>query len=161
MRWLRVLESFDVELIEQPVAKYDYDGLALVQANTDLPVVADESLQGYGDLERVAAARLKGISLKLQKMGGIAAALRTAGRAKELGLKVMLSSMIETSLGTTAAAHLSGLADWLDLDAPLLIDNDPFDGARFDSCGCLLLPDRRHRSRATRRFLMECPNEVF
>jgi L-alanine-DL-glutamate epimerase-like enolase superfamily enzyme len=53
-------------------------------------------------------------------------------RAKELGLKVMLGCMIETSIGTTAMAHLAGMADWLDLDAPVLISNDPFDGMTFD-----------------------------
>jgi L-alanine-DL-glutamate epimerase-like enolase superfamily enzyme len=142
VRWARLLESYGVELIEQPVARQDYDGLALVQASTDLPVVADESFQSYADLDRVAAAHLKGINLKLQKIGGIAAALRAARRAGELGLKVMLGCMIETSLGTTAAAHLASLADWLDLDAPLLIENDPFEGVYFDSTGCLRLPDR-------------------
>ena len=54
----------------------------------------------------------------------------------------MLGCMIETSLGVTAMAHLSGLAEWLDLDAPLLIANDPFDGLRFDDRANLYLPDR-------------------
>ena len=113
VRWARRLESYGVELIEQPVGRQDYDGLALVQAGTDLPVVADESFQTYADLDRVSAAHLKGVNLKLQKIGGIAAAVRAARRAKQLGLKVMLGCMIETSLGTTAAAQLAGLADWL------------------------------------------------
>jgi L-alanine-DL-glutamate epimerase-like enolase superfamily enzyme len=54
----------------------------------------------------------------------------------------MLGCMIETSLGVTAMAHLSGLADWLDLDAPLLIANDPFDGIQFDKQARIQVPDR-------------------
>jgi L-alanine-DL-glutamate epimerase-like enolase superfamily enzyme len=57
-------------------------------------------------------------------------------------MKIMLGCMIETSLGITAAAHLAGLADWLDLDAPLLITNDPFDGIRYDEHAQIALPDR-------------------
>ena len=63
-------------------------------------------------------------------------------RARELGLRVLLGCMIETSLGTTAMAHLAGLADWLDLDAPLLISNDPFDGLTYDGHACVHVPVR-------------------
>jgi L-alanine-DL-glutamate epimerase-like enolase superfamily enzyme len=69
-------------------------------------------------------------------------ALRLIHRARELGLRIMLGCMVETSLGTTAMAHLAGIADWLDLDAPLLISNDPFDGLRFDEQARISLPDR-------------------
>jgi L-alanine-DL-glutamate epimerase-like enolase superfamily enzyme len=55
---------------------------------------------------------------------------------------IMLGCMIETSIGATAMAHLAGLADWLDLDAPLLIADDPFDGLRFGPDGSIHLPDR-------------------
>jgi L-alanine-DL-glutamate epimerase-like enolase superfamily enzyme len=50
--------------------------------------------------------------------------------------------MIETSLGTTAMAHLAGLAEWIDLDAPLLISNDPFEGIRYDEHARISIPDR-------------------
>jgi L-alanine-DL-glutamate epimerase-like enolase superfamily enzyme len=75
------------------------------------------------------------------KIGGLAPCLRMIRRSRELGLLVMLGCMIETSLGVTAMAHLTGLADWLDLDAPLLITNDPFDGIRYDQTD-IHLPDR-------------------
>ncbi len=133
------LERYDLELIEQPVAKDDIAGMGYVQAHTDLPVVADESLQRLADLDALAAAGVRGVNLKLQKLGGLAAGLRVLRRARELGLGVMLGSMIETSLGTTAMAHLAGLADWLDLDAPLLIANDPFKGLTYGAgaaCAC-------------------------
>jgi len=66
---------------------------------------------------------VRGVNLKLMKLGGILPALRICQRGRELGMKVMLGCMIETSLGITAMAHLAGLADWLDLDAPISISD--------------------------------------
>lgn len=140
--YLDQLAHYGIEMIEQPVARDDFEGLAYVQAHTELPVIADESVRTPVDLERLAALGIRGVNLKLQKAGGIGPALAMLRRARELGLAVMLGCMIETSLGVTAVAHLAGLADWLDLDAPLLIDNDPFTGLSFDETACLHLPDR-------------------
>ncbi|MGQ9491369.1 MAG: dipeptide epimerase [Anaerolineae bacterium] len=139
---LRRLQNLELEMVEQPVAKDDIAGLGYVQAHTDLPIVADESLQSAADLEALAAAGIRGINLKLQKVGGLAPGLRLLRRAKELGMQVMLGCMIESSLGVTAMAHLAGLADWLDLDAPLLISNDPFEGVHYDERGHVHVPDR-------------------
>ncbi|HRO24806.1 MAG TPA: enolase C-terminal domain-like protein, partial [Promineifilum sp.] len=83
-----------------------------------------------------------GINLKLMKVGGLAPGLAILRRARELGLGIMLGCMVETSLGATAMAHLMGLADWLDLDAPWLIANDPFDGLIYDDAGRVHVPDR-------------------
>ncbi|HEY9089503.1 MAG TPA: enolase C-terminal domain-like protein, partial [Anaerolineaceae bacterium] len=138
---LPVLEQNGVELVEQPLAKEEIAGLGQVQAATHLPVVADESLQTADDLERLAAAGVRGVNLKLMKLGGLAAALRIARRARELGLGIMLGSMIETSIGATAMAHLSGLADWLDLDSPVLISNDPFVGIAYSNDGRVTVPN--------------------
>lgn len=138
---LRNLAPYDLELVEQPVARDDIAGLGFVQAHTDLPIVADESLRTLADVERLAQAGVRGINLKLNKVGGLAPALVIARRAQVLGLRIMLGCMIETSLGVTAMLHLAGLADWLDLDAPLLIGNDPFTGAWYDGTGSMHLPD--------------------
>jgi L-alanine-DL-glutamate epimerase-like enolase superfamily enzyme len=132
VRHMAALMRYEPELIEQPVAKDDIAGMGYVQAHTELPVVADESVQAFEDIEALKRAGVRGINLKLMKVGGLAPGLRMLRRAKELGMQVMLGCMIETSLGTTAMAHLAGLADWLDLDAPLLIADDPFDGLCFD-----------------------------
>lgn len=140
---VRSFEHLDLELIEQPVAKDDFAGMGYVQAHTPLPVVADESVRTLADVEALAAAGVAGINLKLQKVGGLAPGLAMLHRARELGLRVMLGCMIETSLGVTAMAHLAGLADWLDLDAPLLISDDPFDGVSYDGSGNLYLPPGR------------------
>lgn len=141
VRRVRALERYDLELIEQPVAKDDIDGMGLVQAHTRVPVVADESVQTLADVERLAAAGVAGVNLKLMKTGGLAPCLAMLRRARQLGLRVMLGCMVETSLGVTAMAHLVGLADWLDLDAPLLIANDPFRGVWFDQRAGVHLPE--------------------
>ncbi len=70
----------------------------------------------------------------------MAAGLQIARR--DLGLRLILGCMVETSLGVTAMAHLTGLADWIDLDAPLLIANDPFAGVQYDESYRLHLPQR-------------------
>jgi L-alanine-DL-glutamate epimerase-like enolase superfamily enzyme len=137
---LRRLEPLDIELVEQPVRKDDIQGLGYVQSHTAVPVVADESCQSLADVEALAAAGVKGINLKLQKAGGLGPGVRMAQRARELGMSVMLGCMIETSIGATAMAHLAGLADWVDLDSPLLIANDAFDGIQYDMCGGIHLP---------------------
>lgn len=139
---VRRLEPLGIELIEQPVAKDDIAGMGYVQARTAIPVVADESCQSLADVEALAEAGVAGINLKLQKAGGLAPGMAMARRARELGMSVMLGCMIETSIGATAMAHLMGLADWVDLDSPLLISNDPFDGIRYDDQGGIHLPGR-------------------
>jgi L-alanine-DL-glutamate epimerase-like enolase superfamily enzyme len=62
------------------------------------------------------------------KVGGLSPGLKMIKQAKDLGMRVMLGCMIETAIGTTAMAHLSSFADCLDLDASLLIIDDPFIG---------------------------------
>ena len=136
------LAAFDLDLIEQPVAKGDIAGLRYVQGHTDVPIVADESVQSLEDVERLAAAGVRGVNLKLMKIGGLALCLRMLRRARELGMRVMLGCMIETSLGVTAMAHLAASADWLDLDAPLLIANDPFGGLSYDRHARIQIPQR-------------------
>ena len=142
VRYLQELLPYDLELVEQPVAKDDFEGMGFVQSHLDVPVVADESVQTLDDVERLAKAGVQGINIKLMKVGGLSPALKIAKRARQLGLRIMLGCMIETSLGVTAMAHLAGIADWLDLDAPLLISNDPFDGLRYDETAGIHLPDR-------------------
>ena len=139
---VQALESYGLEMIEQPLPKDQIEAMGEVQKYTRLPLVADESVQTLQDVERLAAAGVRGINLKLMKVGGLTPGLRMLKRARELGLQVMLGCMVETSLGTTAMAHLAGLADWLDLDAPLLVSNDPFDGVTYSPALDLFVPER-------------------
>ena len=139
---LQALLPHGLELVEQPVPRDDFAGMGRVQAQLDVPVVADEAVQTLQDVQRLAAAGVQAINIKLMKVGGLAPALEMIRTAREAGLRIMLGCMIETSLGVTAVAHLAGLADWLDLDAPLLLANDPFAGIAYDERGSVLHPMR-------------------
>ncbi|HIP72138.1 MAG TPA: dipeptide epimerase [Anaerolineae bacterium] len=142
VRRITALLPYDLEMVEQPTSKEDIAGMGFVQARVDAPIVADESVQTLADVEQLAAVGVQGINLKLMKAGGLAAGLQIARRARGLGLRLMLGCMVGTSLGVTAMAHLTGLADWIDLDAPLLIANDPFTGVLYDESYRLHLPQR-------------------
>ncbi|HEX6290438.1 MAG TPA: dipeptide epimerase [Herpetosiphonaceae bacterium] len=134
------LAELGVELIEQPLAADDLEGFrTLKRARLPLPIIADESVKAPGDVVKLADA-VDGVNIKLMKTGGIQGALAAIHTARSCGLTIMLGCMIETSLGATAAAHLAGLVDWVDLDGPLLIANDPFEGLRFEGAR-LTLPD--------------------
>jgi L-alanine-DL-glutamate epimerase-like enolase superfamily enzyme len=139
---LRWLEQYNLELIEQPLARDQHQAMGDLQQRTSLPIVADESVQTLRDVELLADAGVRGINLKLMKVGGLTPALKVLDLARDRGMRIMLGCMIETSLGTTAMAHLSGLAEWIDLDSPLLINNDPFDGIAYNQHAKITVPDR-------------------
>ena len=142
VKHIQAMADYRLTFVEQPVPKDDIDGMGYVQSQVDLPIVADESVQTIADVERLAALGVQGINLKLMKVGGITPGLQMLRRARELGMRIMLGCMMETSIGVTAMANLAGLADWLDLDAPLLIRNDPFRGVTYDAQAHMQLPDR-------------------
>ena len=139
---IKELEPYHLDMIEQPTAKNDIEGMGYVQAHTKIPIVADETVRSLADVNALAKVGVKGINLKLMKIGGLIPALEMLHRGKELGLKIMLGCMSETSLGISAMAHLSAYADWVDLDAPLLIKNNPFDGVFYDENAYIYLPER-------------------
>lgn len=141
LRHVETMAQYDLEMIEQPMGRNEIEGMGEVQKHTDLPIVADESVQTMEDIERLGAAGVKGINLKLMKVGGLTNGLQILKKANQLGMRIMLGQMVETSLGTTAMAHLTGLAEWVDLDGPLLISNDPFVGIRYDEHGIFTVPE--------------------
>jgi L-alanine-DL-glutamate epimerase-like enolase superfamily enzyme len=116
-----------VEGLEQPFAKDRWDLHKDLAKECPVTVYGDESIQGPDDLERSPEA-FGGVNLKLMKCGGLDVAEAMAERARGLGLKVMLGSMSESTLGCGAMASLQHLADLADLDGPWLISNDPFEG---------------------------------
>jgi L-alanine-DL-glutamate epimerase-like enolase superfamily enzyme len=128
VRVLHEIAPLRIELVEQPVAREDLDGLAFVRARSPIPVFADESCHHLADIARLAG-RVDGVNLKLMKTGGIREALRMIHAARAHGMQVMLGSMVESSLALSAAAQLAPLADYLDLDGHWLIADDPFAGA--------------------------------
>jgi len=133
------LAEYDIEFIEQPLARDDWEGLRWLKTRVSVPIFADESAQTERDLPKLAGA-IDGVVIKLMKTGGLRGALKTIAVARALDLKVMLSCMVESSVGVTAAAHIAPLADYVDLDGPLLIANDPFVGLRYKGAR-ILLPD--------------------
>lgn len=135
---LPLLEAYGVELLEQPVAAEDLEGLASVTRASRIPVAADESFRHTGDLRRLV---VDVVNVKLGKVGGPRQAFLAMHAARALGFGVMLGCMVESSLGITAAAHVAGLADHLDLDGALLLAHDPYAGVRFDERKVPVLPD--------------------
>ena len=132
------LASIGVEFLEQPVRADDIDGLARVRERSDVPIFADESCPTSEEIPAVAQA-VDGVVIKLMKCGGLVEAVKMARMARELGLKTMIGCMMESSLAITAAAHISPLMDYADLDSGLLMKNDPFAGVKIES-GRMLIP---------------------
>lgn len=116
-------------LVEQPLPKTWLAEMKAVKPSAQLPLYADEACQRLTDIEPLREAS-DGINIKLMKCGGITEALQMINKARELDLKVLIGCMSESSVGCTAAAHLSPLADYADLDGPYLIANDPFTGMK-------------------------------
>lgn len=139
VRVLREIEPLEIELVEQPVARGDLDGLRWVRERSGIPVYADESAHTLADIGNLAG-RVDGVNLKIMKSGGIRPMLRMIHAARAHGMKVMLGSMVESSLGLSAAAQLAPLADELDLDGHWLLAKDPFIGAPGD-LGRIVLSD--------------------
>lgn len=124
---IRELSQFNIEFVEQPLAADNYEGLARVRADVDIPIVADESCVTIQDVPKCAGC-VDGINIKLSKCGGIREALKMIRVARALNLKIMLGCMIESELGIAAAAQLAPLVDWIDLDGHLLLTDGPFEG---------------------------------
>jgi L-alanine-DL-glutamate epimerase-like enolase superfamily enzyme len=136
---LEWLEAMGVELVEQPLPEGELDAMRELKRLSPLPLFADESIHRAADIPLLSEG-FDGINIKLMKCGGIGEALRMIATARAHGMQIMLGCMVESSLAITAAAHLSPLVDFADLDGNLLVSNDPFVGATVVS-GRLVLPD--------------------
>lgn len=128
VRVLHEIAPLGIELVEQPVARGDLEGLRRVRERSPIPVFADESCHRLADVG-VLAGCVDGVNLKIMKTGGLREMLRMVHAARAHGLKILLGSMIESSLALSAAAQLAPLADYLDLDGHWLLADDPFQGA--------------------------------
>src|SRR5687767_6460083 len=121
------LADHGVEMLEQPVAAADIEGLRFVRKRSKLPVFADESCLVAADIAKLAGA-VDGINIKLAKCGSMREAMRMVHAARALGMQVMAGCMIETSLGISAIAQISPLLDFADFDGAALLSTDPFVG---------------------------------
>jgi len=130
LRMIEWLAARRVEFIEQPMPKEQAADTAWLCERSPLPLIADESVQRLPDVAK-AQGVFHGVNIKLMKCTGLREAQKMIVLARALGLKVMLGCMTETSCAISAAAQLSPLVDWADLDGALLIKNDLFDGVKI------------------------------
>lgn len=137
---INAITPYNIEFVEQPVSSHDLAGLKLVRDNVEIPIIADESCVTIEDIPRLSEC-VDGINFKLMKNGGITNVLKMIHVARAYNLRTMLGCMIESSLAITAAAHLTPLVDYADLDGQLLINDDPFHGVTVEH-GKLILPNR-------------------
>lgn len=134
------LKELGVEFIEQPLPADDWEGMERVLHHCVLPVIADESCLVESDVAR-CALHFNGINIKLTKCGGLTPARRMIRSARELGLKVMVGCMTESSVGISAIAQLLPELDYVDMDGAMLLESDIASGVRIEEGGRVILPD--------------------
>jgi L-alanine-DL-glutamate epimerase-like enolase superfamily enzyme len=134
------LQSKGIEFIEQPMPSEMIEETRWLRERIDIPIVADEAVKTAADIPKLAEA-YDGINIKLMKAGGPQEAMRMIYLAKTMNMKIMLGCMIESAVAISAAAHLSPLVDWADLDGNLLLREDPYEGVGVEN-GKLILYDQ-------------------
>jgi L-alanine-DL-glutamate epimerase-like enolase superfamily enzyme len=135
--YLPTLQQLGVEMVEQPLAKDDWEGMKVLYRQSPLALFADESCVLEHDVEKCASF-FHGINIKLTKCSGLTPARRMIENARKLNLQIMLGSMNESSVGTAALASLLPFADFADLDGPLLLEEDLASGLHYDQGKVLL-----------------------
>ena len=138
VRKINWLESQGVEFIEQPLPAERIEDTRWIRGRVHIPIIADEACQRASDIPKLRDA-YDGVNVKLDKSGGMLEAYRMIEIARAMGMRTMLGCMVSSSVSVTAAAHLSPLVDYADLDGNLLIANDPFRGVTVER-GKLVLP---------------------
>jgi L-alanine-DL-glutamate epimerase-like enolase superfamily enzyme len=137
---IKWLQSKGIEFIEQPLPSDMIEETKWLRERIDIPIVADEAVKTAADIPKLAEA-YDGINIKLMKAGGPQEAMRMIYLAKAMNMKIMLGCMIESAIAISAAAHLSPLVDWADLDGNLLLREDPYQGVDVEE-GKLILNDK-------------------
>ena len=127
----RELKALGVEFIEQPLPADDWEGMQRVFAESELPVVADESCRVEDDVHRCGGC-FHGINIKLAKCGGMTPARRMIAAARRAGLKVMMGCMAESTVGISAIAQFLPLLDYVDMDGAMLLARDVATGVRLE-----------------------------
>ena len=138
VRKIEWLVSQGVDLVEQPLPAAMLEETRWIRDRVDVPIIADEACGRPEDVPKLAEF-YDGVNIKLDKAGGIVQAHRALQVARALGMRTMLGCMVSSSVSVTAAAHLSPMVDFADLDGNLLISNDPYRGVLVKE-GRLVLP---------------------
>jgi L-alanine-DL-glutamate epimerase-like enolase superfamily enzyme len=131
LEMLPVLQQLNVELVEQPLAKDNWEGMKILYERSPLPLFADETCVAEADV-RKCSGYFHGINIKLTKCSGITPALRMISEARQLGMKIMLGCMNESTVGTAAIVHMGPQVDYMDADGPLLLEEDAAGGLHYD-----------------------------
>lgn len=139
MQKIPLLKELGVELVEQPLAKDNWEGMKTLKTVSPLPLIADESCVFAEDVAK-CEGHFHGINIKLTKCSGITPAIKMISEAREKGLSVMVGCMNETTVGSAAIAHLSPLLDYVDMDGPLLLAEDIAEGLKY-GFGKFTIPD--------------------
>jgi len=137
---LTQLAKFNIEFCEQPVPPGDNAALRFIKERSPIPIMADESSVTLQDLPGLIGC-VDAVNVKLMKCGGMRQAVKMIHFARACGMKVMLGCMVETSVAITAAATLSPMVDYSDLDGNFLLEFDPYIGAT-NQTGRHILPNR-------------------
>ena len=127
-----LLKELGVELIEQPLAKDNWDGMKILFNQSVLPLIADESCVFEQDVKK-CYQHFHGINIKLTKCSGITPAIRMIEEARKLNMKVMMGCMNESSIGSAAIANFLPQLDYVDMDGPLLLTKDLATGLHLSS----------------------------
>lgn len=139
LRMIEWLAAKGIDMIEQPMPKEMLDDHAWLKERSPIPIIGDESVIRIADVRR-AWGVYHGINIKLMKCTGMHEAYKMIQLARGLEMKVMLGCMTETSCAISAAAQLSPLVDYADLDGAVLIKNDIFRGATIVD-GKVIMPE--------------------
>jgi L-alanine-DL-glutamate epimerase-like enolase superfamily enzyme len=135
-----LLKDLGVEFLEQPLKADDWEGMELVMHQSVLPIIADESCIVETDVEK-CALHYNGINIKLTKCGGLTPALRMIKKGKELGLKIMVGCMTESTVGISAIAQLLPQLDYVDMDGAMLLKEDIANGVQIREDGTVIFPE--------------------
>ena len=131
---INAFKNLNVEFIEQPLPKDDWEGMKFLYQHSPLPLYADESCVHENDVEK-CKDHFHGINIKLTKCSGITPALRMIKKARAFNMGVMIGAMNESTIGSAAIAHLMPLIDYVDADGPLLLEEDIAKGLTYEDDG--------------------------
>jgi len=135
-----LLKELGVEFLEQPLKADDWEGMAKVKKECVLPIIADESCIVESDVEN-CGGYFDGINIKLTKCGGLTPARRMIKKGKELGLKIMVGCMTESTVGISAIAQLLPQLDYVDMDGAMLLKGDIATGVQIFNNGEVIFPE--------------------
>jgi L-Ala-D/L-Glu epimerase / N-acetyl-D-glutamate racemase len=124
------LKELGVEFIEQPLNANDWEGMKILNRESVLPIIADESCQRIEDVDPCARV-FHGINIKLMKCGGLTPALKMIEKARQLNIKIMAGCMTESSIGISSLVQIAPLLDYIDADGSMLLKEDIAEGVKL------------------------------